>query len=310
MIRHIHKFSLLICVACASESKVNNPSVEMEAQEQELLTQFPEIKNKDFENEELPYESELDLYESTDDNNLSKETIDRFEEDKISKIKNDLQTKDPVGAATALCYKKEFVEAFSLLDSIYKKHKTHPNYWTAIGTCYFLSNQKRKAQLYYDKAVDVDKKYAPSLNNLGVIYQQLGDDQKALSAYKKAEDYNPYSLTPLFNKAQLYLQYGLVEEAHEIFKILYNKGRSDVDVLSGLGNSSFFLNKIEDSINFFSKIEKKYLVRPDIGINYAYALYVDKKVDLARNIFSNIEIELIPASKNYYTQIGKLIGER
>ena len=82
--------------------------------------------------------------------------------------------------------------------------------------------------MFYNKSRDLDAKYIPPVNNLGVVYQKQGKFQKALAAFKLASDLNNFSITPTYNLAQLYLQFGNVGKSLPVFQALYKKSPNDI----------------------------------------------------------------------------------
>ncbi len=184
---------------------------------------FDEIENKDFKAiPEIEYIEHEDLFvdEVSQTDALSKESLARLPEPKLQRAG---KVDNPISKGISLCYQRRFTEAFKLLDAAYFKYKGHPSYWNQVGTCYFLQGWNRKAFLFYNKARDLNQKYAPAINNLGVIYQREGNEQKAMAAFDKASEINSFSMTPMFNKAQIFLKYGFIEKARRIFEVLHKK---------------------------------------------------------------------------------------
>ena len=84
------------------------------------------------------------------------------------------------------CYAKNFEQAFKVAESVYDSHQNLPTYWNQVATCYLLQGNERKALLFYNKALEVTPQYVPALNNIGVMYEKNGQDQKALVALQRA----------------------------------------------------------------------------------------------------------------------------
>ncbi|MBA3898755.1 MAG: tetratricopeptide repeat protein [Bacteroidetes bacterium] len=132
-----------------------------------------------------------------------------------------------------------FQEALHFLDIAIK---LDPNYTDAlgnIGNCFVQLKQPVQAEVYFTKAIDIDKDfllgyynlgllnfskgetekaiefykktlelepgYFVSLNNLGSIYEELGETEKALNYYNLAIQHNPYFSMAITNRGFLYL---------------------------------------------------------------------------------------------------------
>ena len=63
-------------------------------------------------------------------------------------------------------------------------------------------NQWRDATKQWERAVELDPAYAAAWNNLGIGYEQLGDFEKARSAYEKAMSLEPNNTMIANNYAQ------------------------------------------------------------------------------------------------------------
>lgn len=268
--------SLILLGACSTAKKkgISDPLDELQG-----------FSNTDFEKDEtIPYSKSNDRFDLEVDT-LSPETLGKLQPETIDRISSE----DDLLLAVAACYRKKIKSGLKTLDKIYPKFKKHPSYWTMVGTCYLLNNEERKALLYYNKALDLDAKYAPPINNIGVIYRRRGEDQKALKAFEKASQANKFSLTPIFNIAQLYLEYGLVDESLKLFNVLLNKGKKDSDVYGALGNAYLLKGDTANALKYFDKVAYNLTIRPDIGLNYAVALKLAKRRNEAKTVFNRVK---------------------
>ena len=209
---------------------------------------------------------------------------------------------------TLKCYQNKFDEAFLISDENYFKYKASADYWNAIGTCYFLKLDYAKAILFYNKARDLDSKFAPPINNLGVVYSRQGKYQKALAAFKLASDLNAFSVTPTYNLAVLYLKFGTVGKAMPIFQGLLKRSSNDEEILSAVAASYLLRGDFSKAVEMYSKLSKNILIEPTVGLNYAVALKLDGRASEAKVAFGNLS----PAkgSLNEYLQkVEKFIKE-
>ena len=280
---------LFLFTSCATDPAENNASKDgnknTQTKEQEVFPELEYVTDQDFAPPKMVvYKSYQDRYQENPEmisDSLAPETLDKSE---VGGVPNYAENDDPISTISSLCYKKDFNQAFALSDKIYAKYKKHPSYWTQLGTCYYLFNEKRKALLYYNKAIEINPNYAPPVNNLGVLFLEQGHDQKALVAFKKAVTLNRFSLTPKFNLAHLYLEYGLVDDSLKIFESLYNLNSQDGDILSGLGNAHLFKGDVEISLKYFKSIPEQYLSRADVSLNYSVAMRLVGQNQEATNI--------------------------
>jgi tetratricopeptide (TPR) repeat protein len=234
---------------------------------------------------------------------LNDESINRLaEEGKVN-----LSEADVMGEIISLCYRQKFSSGLELARKNTARFINIPTFWNQVATCYLLKGDERKAQLYYNKSIELSAYYTPSLNNYGIIYLKQNQDQKALAAFLKALERNKFAKTPRFNLANLLLSYGLAEEALPIFKGLVAQNPQDVEVLSGVANSLYLIGEEKSSLDYFEKIPAKFWKRPDIGINMARAYYQVGTKDKAKDVIDDVDRPKSRRYQEYYEESAKMI---
>lgn len=284
---------LLVVTSCAS--KKGSQSVDLD-----------DVSNADFKkSSEVSYENKEDQFGKVDikeSEALNEESIQRLSDP------SDIPTKTVLDEIIVACYEKDFEKAFSLIRENNNKYRQHPIFWNQVGTCYMLQGERRKALLFYNKALEFKSSYAPAFNNLGVMYRSENDDQKALVAFTRSKKSNNLSRTPRFNLGMLYLEYGLYNHSIAMLKGLNNVASNDIDVLAGLGTAYLMKNDLKSANAYFSKIDNDFWERPDIGINYALLNYLINNTEKARDIFSEVNKEKLGAWAQYYNEVKNRIG--
>jgi tetratricopeptide (TPR) repeat protein len=253
----------------------------------------------------VKYSNNSDQFEKVDMKEteaLNAESIQRLEDP------SDIDTKTVLDEIIVSCYEKDFKQAFKLIEDNHDQYRQHPIFWNQVGTCFMLQGKRRKALLFYNKALEYKTSYAPAFNNLGVMYRNENSDQKALVAFTRSKKSNNLSKTPRFNLGNLYLEYGLYNHSIAMFKGLYNVAPNDVDVLAALGTAYLMKSDIKSSLNYFAKIDNDYWSKPHIGINYAYATYLNNNKEMAQEILSEVNQKKLDDWESYYGQIKNKIG--
>ncbi|MBL7663717.1 MAG: tetratricopeptide repeat protein [Bacteriovoracaceae bacterium] len=290
---HLSLLALLaVIVGCSSTSE---------------LTYVGDLKNEDFVQPRLiPFNQRTDYYQSGRSKYfplLIEETVDRLDSGERSDIEKGT---DQIGKITIACYDKNFSAGFALSDKLFRNYKDHPAYWNAIGTCYLLKNDFRKAQLYYNKSLDSMKDYAPAFNNLGVIYRKKNEQQKAFVAFERAASLSRFSYTPKFNMAQMYLDHGLISQALELLTTLNKIAPNDVDVIASLGTAYLFDGKYRAALSEYNKLPGSVTSRPEVGLNYALAHFLKGDKSKARDVFG--EVKNNNSSLNgYYDELKRVL---
>ena len=107
----------------------------------------------------------------------------------------------------------------------------------------------------FTKALDIDQNNATTHNNLGVLYYNRGDKEKAFSHYKKAAELQPANITFQKNLADFYyVELGRVEEAMEIYVEVLNINPEDIETLLIIGHICVALKEFDDAKDFYSRI--------------------------------------------------------
>ena len=82
--------------------------------------------------------------------------------------------------------------ALKLLDSVIKLRPDYVEAWNRRATIYYLQNEYAKSMSDIREVLVREPRHFGALAGLGMIMQELGDDKRALDAFKKALEINPY----------------------------------------------------------------------------------------------------------------------
>lgn len=285
-------------VGCSSSSKNESGQITDE--------EFAWISNDDFNEVPSLEKPEKDYYGDSKPGKVARETLAVLPESQLEP--SDIAD-DPLGSAMADCYRRNFENGFKKLDSLYRTNKKNPAYWNQLGSCYYLSGEKLKALIYYNKARDLDENYAPVINNLGVLYLQEGKDQKALAAFKKASDVSKFSLVPVYNSALLYLKYSLVDQAHPLLLKLRSKIDGNFEFDNALAVSYLMKDQNREAVAIYEDMKSESLERPQIGLNAALAYLKSGDKSKAKRLLDNVEMNSAGDLQSLYSQLRKELGD-
>jgi len=99
------------------------------------------------------------------------------------------------------------------------QHSPHsPLAHNNLGAMYYLDGQLDKAQIEYEKALELHPAEAMTHNNLGLIHAARGEFKEAEEEYKKELEMNPGYDDANFNLGLLYEKMGEKEKAVELWK--------------------------------------------------------------------------------------------
>ena len=256
--------ALFLLVSCASTKVIERKYTEADFKAPQLVK----------------FSKSNDYYLTTNPSSFGDEAIDEA---------SDKEKLDPLGQIFYLCHQGKLDEGLSRSMTHFAVYQKHPGYWNAVGSCYLGKRQYRKAILYFNKAIEINKDYAPAINNLGVTYERKGLEQKSIVAYTSAYKKNRFSQVPRFNLALILLKHGLVDKSLDHFRGLVRSDPQNPEVNIGVANAYFLSGNEKGAVEYFSRLPESYHKRADVGINYALGLASLGRKQVAREVIGRVE---------------------
>ncbi len=109
-------------------------------------------------------------------------------------------------------------------------------------------------QALYNLTVEFPK-FALAHNDLGALYHESGEIEKALACYRKAVEIDPLNSVFQKNLADFYcVVLGKVEQAMEIYVNLLRHDAHDVEVLLAMGHICRMLDRKDDAADFYRRV--------------------------------------------------------
>jgi len=111
---------------------------------------------------------------------------------------------------------------FGLAEKVFAKWASvtpdNPEPWTNLGLC--LSRQKKfkEARGVLEYALELNPDYLPAMNNLGEVYQELGEHDLQMKNCLQAVSKHPNSALAFNNLGSAFVEKGLFEEAKHAFE--------------------------------------------------------------------------------------------
>jgi tetratricopeptide (TPR) repeat protein len=82
--------------------------------------------------------------------------------------------------------------ALKLLDAVIKLRPDYTEAWNRRATLYYLQNDYMRSMADIEQVLIREPRHFGALAGLGMIMQDLGDDKRALDAFRKALEINPH----------------------------------------------------------------------------------------------------------------------
>lgn len=257
---------------------------------------------------------------------LKEESFIRYSSNRLIKIQDKSKSKQ----ALVSCHKSDIKKGLRTL----KKESLKKNsslIWNNIGTCYYLKENYIKAEFYFQYSLSISKKEKIknplANNNLGLIAIRNRNYYMARDYFNKSLKESPMLLTPLYNLAQLNLEFSQIKKAQSILKKLYNINSNDKDIIASFGTSYLLVGNYQEAISYYEKIDIAAIRRTDIALHYSLALFESKKYEEANEILKvsnrsrsnyinmsrsrlqiliNNQIKLIKQRKTNYKEIAQV----
>lgn len=235
-------------------------------------------------------------FKSTIENNtedlLSEESFMRYNSMRLDQ--SEKKNISFIVEATRSCHAQKFKRGLTLLEENTEANKKNPEFWNAMGTCYLLKKEFNKGSFYYNLGLEAlqaetrstQKRLIEAMikNNLGLLTLKNGRTNEAYDLFKEANTLAPEFNTPVFNMAQIYMEFQQNDKALELLEGLRQKNTKDIDVLYSLAVLYQRINQAKKSYLAISGINPQYLNRADIVGVYALNLFQNKEYEKAKVI--------------------------
>ena len=142
-----------------------------------------------------------------------------------------------------------------------------------LGGIFQYLGDFQKAKECYEKAIELNPNYVDAHYNLGVTFKKLGKNQKAKECYEKAIELNPNYINAFNNLGGIFQDLGDFQKAKEYYEKVIKIDPNNINSINALSNLSelyIFDYKTEDDKNFFKKLIISLFKEGNIKTSYFY----------------------------------------
>ncbi len=169
-------------------------------------------------------------------------------------------------------------------------------------------NNYKIAQNFYEDVLNRDSNYFAAHNNLGILFNQIGEDHKAIICFKKAIEINPNYESAHNNLGFLFSKQEKHQKAIICFKKAIEINPNYADAFYNLGNIHKKIKEFKNAINFYEKtiqINPKYLAAYyNLGNTFRA---IDER-QKAINCYQKV-IQINPNYIDAYNNLGSVLNE-
>ena len=161
-----------------------------------------------------------------------------------------------------------------------------------LGIIYKEFGQFDKAINFYERAIAIHSNHPDAHNNLGLLLKELGEYKKAIKCYENAIEINPNNASALNNLGLVYRQLKEHKKAVQFYEEAI-KIKPDLSVIySNLGLAYKEMGEIQKTINCYQEVAKR---EPENLVNYYFLS--ELKTDILNLNFKE-KIQKIIKNKN------------
>ena len=181
-----------------------------------------------------------------------------------------------------------------------------PNYVDAhnnLGVIFQGLGENQKAKKCFEKAIEINPNFADAYNNLGVIFQGLGENQKAKSCFEKAIELNPTYAEAYYNIGIIFKGLGEIEKVKECYEKAIELNPNYTDAHYNLGNIFQEVGDLQKAKECFEKAIK---INPNVAMIYNNLGIILKELGEYQKAKSCFEkaIEINPNFADAHTNLG------
>jgi type IV pilus assembly protein PilF len=164
-----------------------------------------------------------------------------------------------------------------------------------LGLCYREKKLMADAEAHLKKAVQLKPSYTPARNNLGRVYLEIGQVDKAIAIFKEISKDALYATPhyPLANLGLAYYKKGEYPTALQYYHKALKLEPDFVFALNGLGRTYLAMNKGRLALEYLKRALKLAPKVAEIHFEYAEANLMVGRIAQAKTSFENA-LDLAP----------------
>ena len=143
--------------------------------------------------------------------------------------------------------------AKNLYNQVLKINPNHIDAHNNLGIIFKNLGENEKAINCYQKAIAINPNYANAYSNLGLVFKNLGENEKAINCYQKAISLNPNLVDAYNNLGIIFEQLGQNKKAINFYQKAIAINPNYANAYNNLGVIFKKLGQNQDAINCYQK---------------------------------------------------------
>ena len=174
--------------------------------------------------------------------------------------------------ASNLIEKKNYSEAITILEKLFKKDKNNKDYLTRIIFCYFELKKYQESIIFMKYLQDLDPTNIQNYFNLGYCYQIKGDYVSAKKSYLKIIEIDKKNVQAYLTLGSMLKNINKFDEALEIYKVAISEKIYSNKIYTNISSVYIELKEYLRALDFANKAlsldANDYLALNNLGVIY------------------------------------------
>lgn len=204
---------------------------------------------------------------------IDRETKEISKEGSKTEIKMNKESKKYYDEGHTLFEQQKYIEAAVKYSKAIEADKNNVYAYKELALCNLFRKRYKEGIELLQKAIEIQPESSDLHYNLGVTYESLGDDERAIECWKASLKYNPSFFAAYNNIGVMYNRKKMYDEAIEMFKNAIKYLPEEKDYYKNLSLS--YVLKSQQAFNKMDlEAEMEYLEKAiDICPDYPTALF-------------------------------------
>ena len=175
--------------------------------------------------------------------------------------------------------KKDYKRALSELEKAIALNESNYLYYYDMGKLQYLLKRFTDAKVSFNRSMELNNQFPPSVYNLGLTYVKLKDEENALESFKKSVKINPEYEKGYIEQARVYNRLGKLAECVKAYDELIKLFPDNTAAIMELGSVYYQYGKYAESEAQYKKALaslKKSEERTLTAYNLSKVLYDNK----------------------------------
>ncbi|KAK3433166.1 hypothetical protein EUGRSUZ_D00685 [Eucalyptus grandis] len=211
--------------------------------------------------------------------------------------------------STVLYHLKEDMKLSYLAQELIATDRLAPQAWCAMGNCFGLQNDHETALKNFQRAVQLDSKFAYAHTLCGHEFVSLEDYENGIQSYQTALRIDARHYNAWYGLGMVYLRQEKFEFSEHHFRMAFNINPCSSVIMSYLGTALHASKRSEEALMIMEKAILADRKNPLPVYQKANILMSLEKLDEALEVLEELK-EYAPRESSVYALMGKIYKSR